>query len=194
MAESKYYNNLYPIVDDNRRIKYLELIIKSLEQDMNKWSKELSSKGYPMYYSCRYNESRFHVESRQYSDFCYIQHKNPIYGDVSIELISDNFSEKLNDLFKKLEKTVYTPDINEIGKMLDGGDRKSKLLSLELGQIKEMVDETYQDWIESESETSARIIARLIYSHRRKKEAYELWFDKFKDYQVIIDEIDKLGT
>lgn len=188
----RYYNDLHEIEDVYRKAKYHNLIMSSLNNDLSKWTEELSTSK-TIYNSPWYNESRFSVEIRFTTIFVYVTHKTPIIKDRNSELISDNFPKDLEAAVKNLRENIFTPEIYELEKLVGTQNgRKEKLESIELEKIKEFIEDTYQDWITNDSEICAKLIAKIIYSYRRKEEISKLWLDKFKDISFIINEIEKL--
>lgn len=189
---AKYYNDLFEIEDFYRRSKYHQLLLGSLKSDLTKWSEKVTDSK-SIYISPDYSGANFIIECRTYGTFAYIKHSNPPIKDHPAELISDDFSSDLKTEFKKLRDTVFTPDIYDIEKQIGNQyNRKEKLEFLEIEQLKEMIEETYQDWLSDESENSAKLIAKIIYSYRRKEEVYNLWMDKFSSVDLVINKLKEL--
>ena len=189
---AKYYTDLYEIEDAYRKMKYHSLILTSLNADLSKWTEELLPSK-TIYNSTWYNDSKFSVEIRGYSLFAYVTHKTPAIKDRYSELISDDFTKDLDLAIKKLRENVYTPEIHEIEKLVGNQNgRKEKLESIELDKIKEFIEETYQDWLTNDSEICAKLIAKIIYSYRRKEEISKFWLQKFKDITLVMNELEKL--
>lgn len=191
--ENRYYNDCYVILDKSRQKKYIELITNSLDIHMSKWKKRLLKDGYPIYRSPIYNDSQFCVEFRAYSIcFCYIMHKKPIINDITVELITDKIKGKLKDLIEKLQSDVYSEELQSIELKIGKNDRKDKLMSLEINNLNEIINDTYQDWIENENDITAKLIAKIIYSYRTKVDFYDLWVNKFKNVKMVNDKLKKL--
>lgn len=190
---AKYYSNLYEMEDTYRNKKYFSLLMASLQNDLSKWTEDLRSDK-TIYESTKYNNSSFIVEFRSSYAFAYIYHIGtpPISGRQS-ELIIENFTDELKIATAKLRENIFTPEIYEIEKLVGNQNgRKEKLQFLEIEQLKDLIDDTYQDWIKDESELSAKFIAKLLYSYRKKEEIYKLWTDKFNGIEMIDNELKKL--
>lgn len=189
---TKYYTDLFEIDDMYRRSKYYQLLLGSLKSDLTKWSEKVTD-GKSMYISPDYSGAKFVIECRPFGNFAYVKHTTPPIKDHPAELISDDFSSDLKTEFKKLRETVFTTDIYEIEKLIGNQyNRKEKLEFLEIEQLKEMIEETYQDWLSDESENSAKLIAKIIYSYRRKEEVYNLWMDKFSSVDLVVNKLKEL--
>ena len=185
----KYYNDLFEIDDSYRRNKYYQLLMNSLKNDLNKWTEKVNDSK-TIYISPDYSGANFIIECRTYGNFAYIKHSNPPIKDHPAELISDDFSSDLKSELKKLRETIFTPDIYEIEKLIGNQhNRKEKLEFLEIEQLKQLIEDTYQDWLEDNSLVSAKLIAKLIYSYRNKEEINNFWLEKFKDYDLIMQEL-----
>lgn len=200
MTTTKYYNDMYVINDRFRRNKYEKLLILSLVNDTAKWTKKLSTDNIAFYISPHYNDTYFVIENgnknTRQANIAFARHKNSVVPKekIIIELISDNFSTDLEIGVKQLREQVYTSELGDIEKMIGKGtktDRKEKLQFIETEQVKELILDTYQDWLESENIVSARLIAKIIYSYRKNDDLYKLWLDKF-GVDLIISEVDKL--
>lgn len=190
---ARFYSNLYEMEDTYRVKKYYSLLLASLQNDLSKWSEDLRSDK-TIYESPKYNNSNFIVEFRSSYSFAYVYHYGtpPISGRQS-ELISENFSSDLKNAVTKLRESIYTSEIYEIEKQVGTQNgRKEKLQFLEIEQIKDLIEDTYQDWVKDESELSAKLIAKILYSYRRKEEIYNLWLDKFGKIEIINNELKKL--
>lgn len=188
----KYYSDLFEIDDSYRKNKYYQLLMNSLKSDLNKWTEKVSDSK-TIYISPDYSGSNFIIECRTYGNFAYIKHSNPPLKDHPAELISDDFSSELKSELKKLRETIFTPDIYEIEKLIGNQfNRKEKLEFLEIEQLKEMIEDTYQDWLEDKSLINAKLIAKLIYSYRKKEEINNSWLEKFKDCDLIMQELNIL--
>jgi hypothetical protein len=192
---AKFYSDLWEIDDIYRKKKYQLLFLSSLQNDMNKWIEELKVDK-TRYLSPDYNGSKFIIEFRGvpvYSQFSYISHKSDIIPGRSSELIYDDFSGEVKTLITKLRETIYSPDIYEIEKLIGKQhDRKEKLIFLDLEQMKETVEEAYQDWLKNDTEVVAKMIAKIMYSYRKKEEFLKLWTDKFEGIELINNELKKL--
>lgn len=191
---ARFYSDLYEMEDTYRAKKYYSLLLASLQNDLSKWSETLKSDK-TIYESPKYNNSKFVIEFRSNCSFAYIYHigtLTPIAGRQS-ELISENFSSDLKNAATKLRESIYTSEIYEIEKQVGTQNgRKEKLQFLELEQVKDLIEDTYQDWLKDESEISAKLIAKILYSYRRKEEIYNLWLDKFGKIEIINNELKKL--
>jgi len=191
---NRYYNDLWEIEDSYRKKKYEELFILSLQNDMTKWTEELKIDR-TIYKSPDYNGYKFTIEFRINFAFSYISYGTnipPIANHLS-ELITDNFSVEIKTLTTKLRETIYSPDIYEIEKLIGKQhDRKEKLVFLDLEQMKEIIEDTYQDWLKNDTEIVAKMISRIIYSYRKKEEFFKLWTDKFENVKLINNELKKL--
>lgn len=190
---ARFYSNLYEMEDTYRNKKYYSLLISSLQNDLPKWTESLGTLK-TIYTSPKYNGAEFCIEFRSSYHFAYISHKTPPpIADRYSELISESFPSELNALAIKLRESVYTPEIYEIEKLVGNqNSRKEKLEFLEIEQIKDLIEDTYQDWVKDESELSAKLIAKILYSYRRKEEIYNLWLDKFSKIEIINNELKKL--
>jgi hypothetical protein len=197
MSSCKYNSDLYAIDDYNRRVKYQKLLLLSLTNDLLKWTVQVTTVSVTdrmVYSSPLYGSSSFCVECRGLLIFAYVKHKGtpPIQNKQS-ELISDDFSKDLQAAVKTLTETIYTNEIYEIEKLVGTQNgRKEKLQFIDLEKIKELVEDTYQDWVDNESEICAKLIAKIIYSYRRKEEPYKAWLEKFNDVELVIEELEKL--
>jgi len=200
MATTRYYNDMYVIDDKFRKKKYEKLLILSLTNDTSKWTKKLTSNNVAYYIGPDYNNSYFVVENGSkitcHANIAFVRHKKSVVPKESIiiELISDNFSTELEKAVKQIKEEVYTSELGDIEKLIGKNtktDRKEKLQFIETEQIKELILDTYQDWLESENVVSAKLIAKIIYSYRKNDELYKLWLDKF-DIDLIVDELNKL--
>lgn len=191
-----YFNNIYDIEDTSRKKKYLSLLILSLKNDLNKWEQKIITKmdgnDTIMYSSPIYGSSRFIIYYVGKLTFATISHKSPPIKDAYYEFITDSYVKELGECITNLTQTIFTPEVYEIQKQLNDGGRKEKLEHFELLQTKNVVDETYQDWLNSESEVSAKLIAKLIYSYKSKNDIYNLWIEKFKDIELVNNELNKL--
>lgn len=191
-----YYTDLFVINDEHRKEKYKNLLITSLKNDLSNWSEILNSDGDVFYRSPLYNESRFIISKYGSIDIAYVTHKNSVVNgeNVKSELISNYFDGELKTCFINLKNKIFTPEIYEIEKSIGNikNERKEKLQLLEIEQIKDLVEDTYSDWLSNESEISAKFIAKIIYSYRNKENTYDLWMEKFGDIKIIIDYIKKM--
>jgi len=191
---TKYYTNLFEIEDEFRRKKYQSLLLASLQNDINKWT-ESPRDDKTIYQSPTYNGSCFGIEIRHFGSttFAFVTHSNAIIPNRVSELISNDFSKDLKIAFEKLRNNVYSPEIYEIEKIIGNKhSRKEKLDALELAQIKESIEDTYQDWIKNENEILAKMIAKIMYSYRRDEEIYNLWVEKFGDIKLINKELNRI--
>jgi len=192
---AKFYGDLWEIDDSFRKKKYQALLLSSLQNDMTKWKQDAKIDK-TKYVSPDYNGSKFVVEFRlPYSQFSYIVHNSnniPLVGRLS-ELIYEDFTGEMKTVISKLRETVYTSDIYEMEKLIGNQhDRKEKLIFLDLEQMKEIIEDTYQDWLKNSSEITAKMVSKIIYSYRRKEEFFKLWTDKFGSIELINDELKKL--
>ena len=192
---TKFYGDLWEIEDSFRRRKYQALILSSLQNDLTKWTQQIKSDR-SIYLSPDYNGSKFIIEIRNISEFAYILYTSaaPIQGRSS-ELIYDNInnSSDIKKEVSKLRETIYSPDVYEIEKLIGKQhDRKEKLIFLDLEQMKETIEDTYQDWLKSDDIVVAKMIAKIMYSYRKKEEFFNLWKEKFGDIELIKSELNKL--
>lgn len=189
---AKYYSNLYEMEDTYRNKKYFSLLMASLQNDLSKWSEELSINK-TVYKSPTYNTTKFIIEIRYSYQFAYVYHiGTPPITDRQSELISDDFTSELKKSVTNLREKVYTPEIYEIEKLVGTqNERKEKLQFLDLEQIKEIIEESYQDWSIDKSEVNSKFIAKLMYAYRRREDIYSMWLEKFDD-DVINNELKKI--
>lgn len=189
---AKYYSNLYEMEDTYRNKKYFSLLMTSLQNDLSKWSEELSINK-TVYKSPTYNTTKFIIEIRYSYQFAYVYHiGTPPITDRQSELISDDFNSELKKSVTNLREKVYTPEIYEIEKLVGAQNgRKEKLQFLDLEQIKEIIEESYQDWSIDKSEVNSKFIAKLMYAYRRREDIYSMWLEKFDD-DVINNELKKI--
>ncbi len=193
---TKFYGDLWEIEDSFRRRKYQALILSSLQNDMTKWALEIKADR-SKYMSPDYNGSTFIVEIRGYnSEFAYIVYSsNTPIKDRTSELIWENINGSIDikTQVAKLRETIYSPDIYNIEKLIGKQhDRKEKLIFLDLEQMKETVEEAYQDWIKNDTEVVAKMVAKIIYSYRKKEDFLKLWINRFGDIDIINNELNKL--
>ena len=192
MSEAIYYSDLYKMTDPFRREKYYKLLLASLKNDMSKWNESVSD-SISRYTSPDYNGTTFKIYIRKYESIAFVSHKTPIITDQPSELISDKFTSELEAEVKQLREKIFTPDIYEIEKSIGNQhNRKEKLEFLEIEQLKELIEDTYQDWLNNSSDVTAKLIAKIIYSYRRNEEKFELWKEKFGDNELIMKELKKL--
>jgi hypothetical protein len=188
---TKFYTNLYEIDDHFRKKKYLQLLISSLQNDLSKWTQEAGTS--TKYVSPNYNGSQFVVVFQTYSSFAYISHSTPPIKDRYLELISEELTKELNNEMVTLRATVYTPEIYELEKLIGNKHtRKEKLDSLEIEQVKEVIQDTYDDWLMNQTQATGELIAKLIYSYRKNKDIYDIWIDTFKDVKEVNEELQKI--
>ena len=193
--ETKYYSDLYIIDDIYRKLKYEKILLSSLSNDMNKWTGQMVTSGNAWkpirYTSPNYNGSEFIIEVFTSGHMiAYIYHQTKPTQGYGSELISDNFSIDVKNAVKTLRENIYTPEIYEIEKLIGNkNDRKEKLENLE---VIDLIDDTLQDWTNDNSENSAKLIAKLIYSYRRNEDIYKMWTDKFDEYELIMNELKNL--
>jgi hypothetical protein len=145
MGTKRYYNDLYTIESNHRRMKYEKLLISSMINDMRKWTQKIKSDGIPLYNSPNYGGSVFSIEARSYFTFAFITHSTPIILGQQSELIVDEGDEKsskeFRDAFIKIRDNIYTTDIYDIEKQIGNQhSRKEKLDALELGRISEIIE------------------------------------------------------
>jgi hypothetical protein len=191
MAINKYYSNLYEMEDPYRRNKYLSLLLSSLQNDLSKWTENINTR--IKYFSPNYGDSSFVIEIMNQTTIAYVMHKTPPKPDHTSELISDSFGKELSVAVQKLRESIYTPEIYELEKFIGNQhSRKEKLDALDLEQHKEIIDDTYNDWLSSQNEITARMIAKIIYSYRKNEEKYNLWLEKFNEYELIMSELNKI--
>lgn len=182
--DTAYYNNLYKISDNTRRKKYESLLLLSLKSDMSKWSENVTDLR-TQYTSPNYG-TEFIIEFRTFGSFAFIRHSKPPIKNINNELITDNFSADLSAEIKKLRDTIFTPDIYEIEKSIGiKHSRKEKLEAIDIERVKQIVNETYIEWLENKSEIVAKMIAKIIYAYRKDEEIYKLWTEKFDGELVI---------
>lgn len=189
----KYYTNLYEIDDAFRKKKYQTLLLSSLQNDMTKWNETVKSEKV-IYTSPDYNGVCFTIEIRINSwEFAFISYTNPPITDRPSELICESFSGDMKTQVAKLRETIYTPEIYDIEKLIGKQhDRKEKLDFLDVAQMKEIIEDTYQDWTKNDNIIVAKMIAKIMYSYRKKEEMCELWLKKFEDIDIINTELKKL--
>ena len=149
-----------------------------------------------IYRSPDYNGSQFLVEFRgvylQFSSIIHNKNTIPIVGRPS-ELIYEDFTGEIKTLTTKLRESIYTPDVYDIEKLIGKQhDRKEKLIFLDLEQMKEIIEDTYQDWLKNSNEISAKMVSKIMYSYRRKEEFFKLWMEKFEKFELITNELKKL--
>lgn len=189
---SKYYNNLYDIEDTHRRNKYYQLLLASLKNDLKKWKLSINQNGKCAYNSPSYNGSVFIIDVL-YVDIAYIKHSKPLIIGHDYELITDSFGKELLAEVIQLKNTIYTQDIYDIEKEIGNkNDRKEKLESIEIEQLKILIEDTYQDWLKDNSEISAKMISKIIYAYRKKELFYNIWMEKFGDFELIVNELNKI--
>lgn len=189
---AKYYNNLYEFNDNIRKRKYYELLLSSLKTDMQKWTQSFTSYGKVTYSSPSYAGSIFKIDVLS-TIIAYISHSKPPIKDHECELISDSFSSELISAVALLRQTIYTQDIYEIEKEIGNQhSRKEKLEFLEIEQLKDIIEDTYQDWLKNSSEIPAKMIAKIMYAYRKKEEIYNMWLEKFSDSELVMNELTKL--
>lgn len=191
---AKYYTNLFEIEDVYRKKKYHALLLASLQNDLSRWKQIINTN--VQYISPDYNDEHFVVEIRGlYTAFAYVCHSKtpPITGRPN-ELISEDFPKDLSNEVAKLRETIYTSDIYEIEKSIGNTRhaRKEKLEFIEIEQLKEIIEDTYQDWIKNSSEISAKLVAKLIYAYRKDEDMLKLWSEKFGESELIMDELKKI--
>lgn len=190
----KYYTNLYEIDDAFRRKKYQALLLSSLQNDMLKWTETVKSDKV-IYMSPDYNGTNFMVEIRITNswEFAYATYANPPITDRGSELICEGFTGDMKTQVAKLRETIFTPEIYSIEKLIGKQhDRKEKLDFLDVEQMKEIIEDTYQDWLKNDNIVVAKMIAKIMYSYRKKEEMYELWMKRFEDIDIINTELKKL--
>ena len=202
MIRTKYYTNLYIIDDKYRMSKYQKLLLESLRTDIQKWSKSLGKNNIIYYFSPHYNDQRFvfEIQNETGFEFCYIKHKTSIISgeDVKNELIADNFYGDIKNAIEKLKENVFEDHVNELDKLIGNikNDRKEKLQLIEIQQTKELVEDTYQDWLNNENSSSnsivSKLIAKIIYTYRNKKDLHDLWLEKFSKINMVLDELKKI--
>lgn len=193
--DTKYYSDLYIIDDIYRKKKYEKVLISSLSNDINKWTEQIITSNNSLkpirYTSPTYNDSKFIIEVFSSGHMiAYVFHKTQPTQGYGSELISDSFSIDLNNSVKTLRENIYTSEIYEIEKLIGNkNDRKEKLKNLE---VIDLIEDTYQDWLNDNSKNSAKLIAKLIYFYRRNEDIYKLWIDKFKEYELIMNELKNI--
>lgn len=193
----RYYTDLYSMDDKYRRDKYKSLLLSSLTNDLNKWTKHLFSDKVH-YYSPKYNDQYFTIEIRTDGvEIAYVSHKQSIISGETIknELIHDGFSGPIKNAIDKLRENIYEDDLSELDKLIGHStktDRKEKLQFIEIEHTKELIEDTFKDWEENDNSVSAKFIAKIIYSYRTKEELYNLWMGKFSKIEMISDELSKL--
>jgi hypothetical protein len=189
----KYYTNLYEIDDTFRRKKYQALLLSSLQNDMIKWTETVKSDKV-IYVSPDYNGTNFMVEIRINSwEFAYATYANPPITDRGSELICEGFTGDMKIQVAKLRETIFTPEIYSIEKLIGKQhDRKEKLDFLDVEQMKEIIEDTYQDWLKNDNIVVAKMIAKIMYSYRKKEEMYDLWVKRFEDIDLINNELKRL--
>jgi hypothetical protein len=198
-----YYNNLFDLGYSNRKKKFRELLISSLKNDMSKWEAVINEDS-TEYVSPEYNDLYFHIEFKRTSTiFGYIFYKNPIMKvknnngkliPLEYEYITNDFTGELLNLSIKIRETIFTSEIKELEKLVGSTfSRKDKLDALEISHLTEIVEESYKDWENDQSESMARMIARVMYSYRNHEELYKLWEEKFSDINLITKELSNLG-
>lgn len=114
MAELYGYDDLYEIMDGNRKNKYLSLLIMSLKKDLKEWKQQVSTTTI-FYISPTYEGNVFYVEYNLNYIIAFVRHES----NRRKELISSNFAIEYSDLFKSLCSNIFSSDINEIEKILN---------------------------------------------------------------------------
>jgi len=189
--------------DPIRKKKFCELLISSLKNDMSKWEASINEDS-TEYASPEYNDLNFHIEVKRTSlIFAFILYKSPIMKvknndgkliPLEYEYITNEFGKgDLLNLFIKLRETIFTPEIKELEKLVGSTSRKDKLDALEISHLTEIVEESYKDWENDQSESMARMIARVMYSYRNHEELYNLLEEKFGNIDLITKELSNLG-
>lgn len=192
---TRHYSDLFEIDDSYRRLKYLKLLSSSIKNDLNKWTEIFPSHiELTRYISPDYNNTYFIVDIIKNTTIAYVKHKTltpPIFNRFA-ELISEYDSE-LKDIVQTLRDNIFTPEIYELDKIIGNQhSRKEKLDSLDIEQTKEIIEDTYQDWLKNSTEISAKFIAKIMYSYRRHEDIYNLWLDKFKDLPLVMSQLTSL--
>ena len=192
---TKHYSDLYIIDDIFRKRKYEKLILTSLISDLHKWTSKILIDGKNRYKSPAYGDSYFIIDSINWNIIAYVYNKNPPISR-NTELIADNsdISNELKTAIETLRNTIYTPELQEIEKLVGSikNSRKEKLEHIVLELIKEIIDDTFQDWLKNSSEISAKLIAKLIHAYRTNDDAYKLWLEKFKNSELVNNELKNI--
>lgn len=126
--------------------------------------------------------------------FAYVHHCTPL-NKIDNELITNSPNKELKDEIQRLRENIFTPEIYEIEKAL-GGDtkqqRKNKLDALDIESLKNQIEDTYTDWVNSKNEITAKMISKIIFSYRRKEDLYDLWLEKFGNEELIMKELKNI--
>ena len=213
--KTKYYTDTYLIEDEVRCKKLIDLFNSSVKKDLNKWVQKIStwkSKNGDRYdkteyYSPDYNGVSFVWEfsksnvSYHKFNIVFINEKNPAIPNCNLQIFKDWTSKNppkiIRESIESLRKNVFENNISNMetsmNEVSQKDERKHKLQNLELEEIKTLVEDSFNDWNNSQSLSMAKQIARTAYGYNKFSNfPYSEWIDKFKDFSIVINEIKKL--
>ena len=194
---NKYYKDLFEIMDLYRKMKYEKLLLASMQDDIRKWTETVKDDKV-IYHSPIYGGSQFCIEVRSYFSFSYITHATPIIAGQNSELINDNDTQtkEFKTAYQNLRQSIFTPEIYEIEKSIGNQhNRKDKLEQLNIEAYKNIIEDSYNDFIKEPSEAFARMIARTAYGFNKNHNLpYSEWLEKFKEYPIVEEEIKRLDN
>jgi len=72
---------------------------------------------------------------------------------------------------------------------------KEKIEQLNIEAYKNIIEDSYKDFLECQTVVFAREIARTAYGFNKNHNLpYSEWIEKFEDYPIVIEEIKKLDN
>jgi len=208
MRKSSYDSTIFILDDNVRKIKLLELFKKSVDQDIKLWTVTYSSSNSVIKYkSPNYKNDSFVIEFRTnymgtIGNGCiYLDSSNPIVSGcnkmciIEWETIS-YIDSNINKYITTLRNSVFSEDIKSLDGII-GTDittqRKNKLVQLEMDELREKIDESFHNWAENPYAKNLAqqiaLTANILFKTRSL--SYSEWYEKFKDYDDVIDAIKK---
>jgi len=215
--QTKYYSNLYVIEDPKRVEKLLDLFVLSVKNDLSKWKQVLSTRTNKnsndidliQYISPKYNNDSFIVEYASTNNYTvygvvYLDEKTPQITGTGLQIFADwdrygMPPKKIRAELDKLRDNIFEQGIinleNAIGGKSAKSERKDKLMQLNIETYKGMLDDSFNDFIKEPTQMLAKMIARTAYAFNLNHHLpYSEWVEKFKDYSMVIKEIEKLDN
>jgi len=211
--KTKYYTDCYLIEDPVRIHKLMDLFNISVKNDINKWVQSLSTRkwgkdtadlifyGSPNYGNIRFLcEYAFAFDGRLIYGICYINDKGNSNGQ-ELQIFADwnSYSlppKKIRNSIDELRTKIFDETIQKLENSLhEKNERKEKLEQLNIEAYKNIIEDSYNDFIKNPNEAFARMIARTAYGFNKNHNLpYSEWLDKFEEYSIVVKEIKKLDN
>ena len=195
MPTSRYDSNIYIIPDPDRVNNLRDVFVSSVNTDLSKWKLSYDTSGSTKtYQSPAYNGYSFRVRIVIGSYGMIYMYYNGRY-ELILEWDKSNIPTHIYSIIEQLRKNVLSDDIKYLQATLGAnplGQRKSKLVQLEMNDLKEIIEKSLINWKSSPSKVLAEQIALTAKVYHNRNIPYTDWYKIFSEHEVVINEIKKL--